>query len=76
MKVEQLKSSFVPVIITLETQDEVDRIFAALNVLRLQNAIKLDDIVNCLRNFTSSRYVTYHQDLTNTLIKNFLPIHA
>lgn len=65
MKVERMKE-FMPVHITLETQDEVDALYAVVNFTPICNAIKV--ISDLHAEFScSDRYKKYHNKLSESL---------
>jgi uncharacterized protein YpbB len=61
MKAEK-KERFMPVILTLETQEEVDKIFALMNHKDLADAVELGDD-NPLAGFETDNYEIYHERL-------------
>lgn len=59
MKAERAepKQEFAPVIVTLESQDEVDAIFAVGNDTRICRVLPaLDGVYGCLKQFTGNYY--------------------
>lgn len=67
MKIEQEKS-FKPVVITLETQEEVDKIFAMFNHVTLSETLEFDlNWTDMLELFSSDEYKEYHRRLTNII---------
>ena len=71
MKVE-VKTEFRPVHITLETQDEVDRLFAIVNFVPIKEALGLyrDNwalLWNKLCSLRSNNYSKYHDALDSSI---------
>lgn len=73
MQVNQKKKRnnvrFNPITITLESQSEVDRIFALLNFIPLSNALLLGEKWELLNPYISFRYQHWHKKL-NALMPN------
>ncbi|MDD5381897.1 MAG: hypothetical protein PHG53_09725 [Phycisphaerae bacterium] len=61
MKVEEIEpKKFQPVKLVLETQDEVDKLYAIANLAPLQNLIGLENMWQLLIRYKSSGYMQYH----------------
>lgn len=63
MKVLQEKSPFIPVTITLESQHEVDTIFALLNHGSLSRAVGLEDASEMMDKYYSHGYKCIHEKI-------------
>ena len=74
MKVETVEvKAFKPIRITLETQDEVDRLFAIMNFVPIKNALDLYEdnwalLWHELRGRKTECYLKYHCKL-DTILK-------
>ena len=69
MKVELVEKEFKPVKITLETQDEVDRLFAIINFIPIDEVLNLHEdnwalLWDELNQCKSSGYNKYHDRLS------------
>jgi hypothetical protein len=51
---------FTPVVLTLETQEEVDKVFAIFNFARIVDAVGLPDAYEHLDRFTTKAADKYH----------------
>ncbi len=73
MKVETVEvKTFNPVRITLETQDEVDRLFAILNFAPIEEAVDLNEdnwdfLYSELKKYKTDCYLKYHSKLDGSI---------
>ena len=69
MKVEQtkLKPIFDPVVITLETQEEVDKLFAIVNFVPIHDLLEMNKLREGLLEFKSVNYIGFHNKLKDRL---------
>lgn len=68
MKAEKPTPTFIPVMLTLESQDEVDAIFSLLNVKRIVDAVNLTtSAYKVLQPFVSSERDSLHVNLCKIL---------
>ena len=63
MKAIQKERPFVPVILLLESQDDVDKIFSLLNHVDMAIAVELNGVLNPLEGMQSPNYRYYHKRL-------------
>lgn len=63
MKVEKLKAGFEPILLTIETQDELDRLFALCNHSLISDRLMLYNMQDLLHPHRSDNYVKYHNEL-------------
>ena len=61
MKVEKAKKGFEPICLVLESQDDVNKIFALLNHADLSVAVEIFE--NPLNSYESDSYNKYHDNL-------------
>lgn len=62
---EEHEQPFIPVIVTLESQEEVDKLFALCNNSAIYEAIGLKGWYEMLREFHTTAYNEYHTALSN-----------
>jgi hypothetical protein len=69
MKVSrEVIEKFVPVVVTLETQDEVDKLFAVVNFIPIARIVDDDDkLFNLREGMESNGYSKYHKQLSELL---------
>jgi len=68
MKVEQEKEMFVPVVITLETQEELDEIFAVFNYAPINRCLNnLKGLYNKLLGYRTDAYLHTHRKLQSNV---------
>ena len=64
MKVHR-EVEFMPVMVTLETQEEVDKFFSICNHSSLCDAVGLTGWYKKLKPFCTSNYNKYHAEISN-----------
>lgn len=63
MKACRVRNPFEPVVMTLESQEEVDKLFAVFNFTPISRALNLGGWLEVLNRFKTSAYVQYHARL-------------
>lgn len=66
MKIEQ--RDFKPVVLILESQEEIDKVFSLVNYTPICKALKLGELYELLFTFKTDGYQTYHKIL-DTCVK-------
>lgn len=63
MIVKQIKHEFVPIVITIETQEELNKLFALYNYCPLVRDLDLGSVSRQLTEFKTGAYQKYHDIL-------------
>ena len=70
MKVTTGKPKFTPVILTLESQEEVDKIFAIMNYTPLHVALNFNGVWEQLDQFKTNEYYHFHDIIEKVFTDN------